>query len=132
MLYEAAKHVLEVPYVINGMGPTGWDCRGLVSWCRRTWLNLPSPGMDGWYPVENAQNPDFVAMAIKERMDAWVESEKAAGAVVLFSVRQRVAHVGLMLDSHNFIHARENYGTSVNTLQDKKWLRRFEGAYELR
>lgn len=132
MLYEEAARVLTVPYVLNGMDTEGWDCRGLVAWCRNTWLSLPSPGMDGWYPVEKAIDPDFVETAMKDRMDAWTESELVAGAVVMFSVRERVAHVGLLLDSHNFLHTRETCGTCVDTLHNKKWSRRFEGAYELR
>lgn len=132
MLYAAAESVLTVPYVLNGADKQGWDCRGCVAWSRRSWLGLGSPGMDGWYPVEQAENPDFVARAIQDRVSAWVRCDPKPGAVVLLKVGERVAHVGLMLDTHNFLHARRVYGTCVDTLQKKAWLRRFEGAYELR
>jgi len=132
MFYEAAEKVLTVPYKLNGFDLSGWDCRGCVAWGRRNWLGLDSPGMDGWYPVEQAENPTFVAQAMQERVAAWKKCELKAGAVVLLRVGERVAHVGLMLDAHNFLHARRVYGTCVDTFQKKTWLRRLEGAYELR
>lgn len=132
MLYAAAESVLRVPYLLNGMDTAGWDCRGLVAWCRNMWLNLPSPSMDGWYPVEQANDPRFVERAIQERIESWEQIEIRPGAVALFSAGERVSHVGIMLDSHNFLHARQNYNTCADTLQNRKWLRRFKGAYELR
>jgi len=132
MLYQVAEKVLSVPYVLNGFDLSGWDCRGLVSWCRATWLGLPSPSLDGWYPVEQANDRRFVEAAIKARLDAWVVGDRKPGSVALFDVGGRVSHVALMLDDHNFLHTRESYNTCVDSLHQKKWLRRFQGAYELR
>lgn len=132
MLYEQAAKVLTVPYLLNGWDIQGWDCRGCVNWARRNWLGLESPNMDGWYPVEQATNPEVVERLIRERMDRWEPCAPKAGAVALFTVATRAAHVAIMLDSHNFLHSRADYNTCVDTLQSKRWLKRLAGVYELR
>lgn len=132
MVYERASLLLGTPYVLNGFDPSGWDCRGLVSWCRREWNGKSSPGMDGFFPAEEATDVDRVQALMLAQIDAWQTIEPQQGAVALFTVRQRVAHVGYMLNNHEFLHAREGYGTTTNSLYDKKWQRRFKGAYELR
>ena len=132
MVYERASFLLGSPYVLNGFDPSGWDCRGLVSWCRREWNGRLSPGMDGFFPAEEATDVDQVQELMLAQVHAWEQTEPQLGAVALFTVRQRIAHVGYMLNDHEFLHAREGYGTTTNSLYDKKWQRRFKGAYELR
>ena len=133
MVYALANEVLTVPYVLNGFDPSGWDCRGLVSWCRREWKGLSSPGFDGFFPAEEATNVDTVQGLMLAQIGAWAKQDKIEqGHVALFTVRQRVAHVGYLLNDHEFLHAREGFGTTTNSLHDRKWQRRFVGAYELR
>lgn len=132
MLYALATKVLIVPYLLNGFDPNGWDCRGLVSWCRMSWQDKPSPGMDGHYPAEQASDIDQVAGLMLERIEAWKPCNPEPGSVALFRVRQKASHIAFMLDDHRFLHARENYNTTVDSLLDKKWSRRLEGTYELR
>jgi len=133
MVYELANKVLGVPYLLNGFDPNGWDCRGLVSWCRREWDKKPSPGFDGFFPAEEATDVDRVQFLMSAQIHAWARQERALqGHVALFTVRQRVAHVGYLLNDHEFLHAREGFGTTTNSLHDRKWQRRFVGAYELR
>lgn len=131
MFYKQASDVLLVPYVLNGFDTNGWDCRGLVSWCRREWMGTVSPGMDGFFPAEQATNVDIVQKLMLDQIHAWSECDRKPGSVALFSVRQRIAHVAFMLSDHEFLHAREGYNTTVDSLRDKKWQRRFKGAYEL-
>lgn len=131
MLYAVAEQVLTVPYKLNGFDPLGWDCRGCVSWGRNRWLGLTSPGMDGYYPAEQGTDLAFVERLMSDRMDKWLPAKPGPGVVALFEVRGRVAHVGLMLDRKNFIHARQGYNTCVDTLESKKWSRRLRGTYEL-
>ena len=132
MLYGLATEVLIVPYLLNGFDLKGWDCRGLVSWCRREWQGKDSPGMDGYYPAEQATNLGEVESLILERTGAWEPCSPKPGSVALFRVRQRISHIAFMLDDHRFLHARENYNTTTDSLLEKKWSRRLEGTYELR
>lgn len=131
-VFERASEVVGVPYVLNGWDPKGWDCRGLVAWCRREWDGKSSPGMDGVFPAEIATNVSEIEKLMLAQIDSWQEVPPATGSVALFSIRGRDSHVAYLLNETEFLHARDGVGTTVNSLLEKKWHRRFRGAYDLR
>jgi cell wall-associated NlpC family hydrolase len=133
-LYQRAGVYVGVPYKLHGLDPTGWDCRGCVGWLRREILGQPTPFWGDAYPLSGLVGRAYfeaIADLILHRLCAWRTVEAAPGVVVLFSVFKRPAHVGLMLDARNFIHAERGPDTSIARIDDSRWKGRVEGFYDI-
>lgn len=141
--------ILAVPYVEHGDTPAGWDCRGLVRHLRAELFGVDSPGMGPEsYSAVDVRDRDLVERLMLERMGLWRELERfdeetgaeraarvgrlAPGAVILFSVFQRDAHVGLLLSPREFVHTIAGQGTTILRLDNARWSGRIRGAYDTR
>jgi len=135
LLAQAAPFV-GAPYRLHGRIPDGWDCWGCVHYLRETLLGKATPSWADLYsPLDGASGARILAdktqRLIAERLHAWTAVPPRAGAVVLLTVFDRAAHVGLMLDGHNFIHALGTQpATVINTTRDPRWVHRVRGFYD--
>jgi cell wall-associated NlpC family hydrolase len=133
-LVSAAAPFIGAPYRLNGRTPAGWDCWGCVRWLREHLLGRASPCWSDTYGLEDTLGgglPDKAERLIASRLNAWtVQPTPAAGHVVLLTVFDRAAHVGLMLNACDFIHAWEGVGTVMASIHDDRWSRRLRGFHD--
>ena len=133
VLAEAGQFV-GVPYRLGGRSPAGWDCWGCVAHVRQalfgkvtpSWAETYSP-LDGANPVRLA---DVVERLIRERLDAWSPCPPRPGAVALFSLYGRPAHVGLMLDGVVMLHALGGCETALERIDGPRWASRLIGCFD--
>ena len=127
----AAAPFVGVPWRPRGDDPAGWDCRGCVAYLRREIFGLESPGMTReFYSAADVRSPEAVERMMLERMGAWAEVPARPGAVVLFRVFGRNAHVGLVLSSSDFVHSFGGQETTILRLDDRAWSDRIRGFYD--
>ena len=134
-----------VPYKAHGDALDGWDCRGCVRHARAELFGLESPGMGrDFYSTLDVRDLAAVESMMAARMGLWrplvlFEDEPGPvraravgslrpGAVILFRVFERDAHVGLLLNRRDFLHTMAGQQTTVTRLTD--WARRIRGAYD--
>lgn len=133
-LVAAAVPFIGAPYRLNGRAPAGWDCWGCVRWLRQHLLGRASPCWSEAYGIEDTLGGGLPAKAedlITARLAAWrVQAQPSAGQVVLLTVFDRAAHVGLMLNPTDFIHAWEGVDTVMASIHDDRWARRLRGFYD--
>lgn len=131
LLAKAAGYIV-VPYRLHGATLEGWDCLGLVRTLRETLFARPTPYGVGFYTRQDADDPDRRGALFDDGVKAWAPCEAKPGAVLLFSILGRPAHVGLLLTRRLFIHARdESTGTVIEELRGP-WARRLLGCFDAR
>lgn len=131
---ERAAGYLGAPYRLHGRTEQGWDCWGCVAALRAKLFERPTPSwadaytpLDGVTPVALA---DTAARLITERLAAWRPVAPAPGAVALFSLFGRPAHVGLLLTPTDFIHALGGCDTAIERLSAPRWAPRLIGCFD--
>lgn len=131
ILRKAAAFV-GVPYLKHGQDPaSGWDCWGCARFLREELFGLPTPSWSDAYSSLDVKRPAEVERLFLEHLHAWREVEVRPGAVLLFQVFGRRAHVGLMLTRREFVHTLAGQETSILELEGSMWKDRLRGAYEL-
>lgn len=146
-IMAAAARYVGTPYLQHGDTPAAWDCRGCVRHLRAELFGLQSPGMDpAEYTSLDARDLDTVERLMIDRKGLWRElasfgAEDAAaraatvsrlrpGAVLLFRVFDRDAHVGLLLTGRDFIHTLGGQETTIARVSEYRWSSRLRGAYD--
>lgn len=129
LLAKAAEY-LDVPYRLHGAGCDGWDCLGLVRQLRLKLFDRGTPYGVGFYTRQDADDPDRRGALFDEGVRSWRRCEPAPGAVALFSILGRPAHVGLLLTRRVFIHARDEATGTVIEDMAGPWARRLVGYFD--
>lgn len=83
-----------------------------------------------FYTAADVRSPEAVERMILERAGAWSEVEPRPGAVVLFRVFGRNAHVGLVLSGADFVHSFGGQETTILRLDNPAWSGRIRGFYD--
>lgn len=93
-------------------------------------FGLQSPDGSELYQALEVREPSKVEAIFAAQMAAgWRPVDLRPGAVLLFEVFGRAAHVGLALSRRDFIHALEGAETAIVRLDDR-WSSRLRGAYD--
>ncbi len=132
---------LQTPYVWHGREPAGWDCWGLIAWCRPRHFGLVAESHAGLYTPEKpaglAARFDLQEQMITAHLGPWQRVPRRPGAVVLFKIRGRPVHVGLYVGQGSFLHAIAPAGyrpgtpaTHLERLDETVWANRVEGFYD--
>lgn len=128
---KAAAPFVGVPYLKHGSTPAGWDCWGCARYLRQEVFNLETPLWSEAYTALDVRRPAEVERLILEHLAEWREVPVGPGAVLLFEIFGRRAHVGLMLTSREFVHTLAGQETAIVRLAGSIWQDRLRGAYEL-
>lgn len=83
-----------------------------------------------YYSALDVRDPETVERLLLERMDQWDQVGPVPGAVILFHVFGRDAHVGLVLTATDFVHSFGGQETTILRLDDPQWSRRIRGYYD--
>lgn len=128
---EAAGPFVGVPWRPRGATPSGWHCGGCVAYLRRLIWGLESPGLEGLgvTPAE-VRSVDRVEELVLAGVQAWRPVECRPGAVILFEVRKRLAHVGLVLSATDFVHSFGGEETTILPIDRRPWSARIRGFYD--
>lgn len=127
-IIKAADRYVGVPYRIHGRDLSGWDCWGCVRFARQELFGKVSPSWSEAYNALDFRNPEALESIIKAHMDGWREVSITPGAVILFRVMNRDAHVGLYLGKGLFLHTLYNCETAIVPLED--WNHRIVAVYD--
>lgn len=113
-----------IPFEWRGRDHHGVDCYGLVCMA---------------YEAEGIQLPDYAYMDAPElsrlfaaglREPCWHEvTVPKALDVVVFRINGHPLHCGVMVDRHDFLHAREGINSCVERLDAPAWRNRVWGFY---
>lgn len=113
-IVDTAMKLRGVPYRNGGSDPSGFDCSGFVQWVF-------------------AKNGVLLPREVREQYGAGHKiglSEVQPGDLVFFqTVSRGASHVGLVIDSDQFVHAPSSTGVvRVERFTATYWARRFVGA----
>lgn len=118
-----------VPYLSGGSTTAGWDCRGCAWATRETVFERPTPTFADLCAPGEARDPARVEALMLEQLSSWRRVERRPGAVVLFEIFGRKAHVGVVLTARDFIHVMAGSRTAIPSF-DARWLSRVIGYYD--
>lgn len=107
-IVHRALEFVGTPYKYGAMSKSGIDCSGLV---------LASVN------TKRGKSLGSTARDIYKRTTKVKRANVKKGCLVFFS---GLAHVGIMLDKHRFLHASSSEGVKVSKL-DSYWMRRLVG-----
>lgn len=109
--HEAANIALRqvgTPYAYGGVGPSGFDCSGLVHFSyARAGKRLPRTTGGLW-----------------ESLPAVDRSELQTGDILFFRIKGKMSHVGLYLGGGRFVHAPSSGKTVSVAGLDSRFYRR--------
>lgn len=114
-----ARNLIGINYKYGGSQPsTGFDCSGYVSHVFRQMADLSLP---------------HNALAMSRLGKKISPNELKPGDLVFFNTLKRsFSHVGIYVGNDRFIHAPSSGGgVQVVSMQDKYWMKRFNGARRL-
>ena len=110
---EQAMDLLGTDYCGAGTTPDCFDCSGFVQYCFQTrGIKLPRISADMYLLGAPVQPSDI-----------------RGGDLVFFAISGgRINHVGIALNSKQFIHSSSSKGVSIAPLADAYWAPRYVGA----
>ena len=110
LIIQTAINQIGVPYHYGGNNPNGFDCSGLVQY------SFAKAGIT--VPRTTSRQLNFFTQIARSRLQA--------GDLVFFKTSKRQLHVGIMLNSKDFVHAPSS-GKTVSTtkLSNPYWKSRF-------
>jgi len=118
-IIETAESYLDTPYKHRGQDIRGFDCSGFVYsvYLEAIDLQLPRSTRE-LYEVSRTINVN----------------DARPGDFIFFSIREntRPDHVGLMINSRQFIHSSKSKGVTVSYLDDQYYRQKFLSARTLR
>jgi cell wall-associated NlpC family hydrolase len=109
-LMQAYEQWRGTPYVLGGTTRSGVDCSAFVQIVMRQQLGVDLP------------------RTTREQMNAGSRVRRArlkTGDLVFFQTGRNTYHVGIMLDSHRFLHASTSRGPMISSLTENYWNRRY-------
>jgi sulfur carrier protein ThiS len=117
-----------VPYKPNGRDETGLDCWGLAHLVYKEQFNIDLPSFSEQYDIDDdARIKDLIS----QYEEGWELVETPSeGNLVLFKIFGELTHIGVMVNSTEFIHVRENSNTVKDNVENTKWKNRAVGFYK--
>lgn len=116
-----------LPFKGGGRTKEGLDCWGLTRLYYKQELDIELPSFVQDYHIDdNIRIQELIA----QYREGWEKVEvPSVGDIVVFNILGETVHLGVMLDSTQFLHIRENSDSVVENINSTKWNRRVEGYY---
>lgn len=129
-----AAEFVGVPYRARGRTPDGWDCWGCVRYARQALFGLQSPCWGDTYSLEQcstlARMAETAEQLVRASLERWRPVERRPGAVALVEFFKRPAHVGLMLEGTEMLHALGRAETVIEPVTSHRLEGRILGFYD--
>ena len=112
-----SKRFIGLPYFWGGTSPLGLDCSGFVQLIYKM----------GGIPILRDADIQFEGSGLAEV----AAGDEAAGDLVFFgSAKNKIGHVGMMIDAESFIDAtvHETPTVRIDRLKDAYWQKIYQGA----
>ena len=116
-----------IPYAEKGREISGIDCWGLVRLIYKNEYKIDLPSFNAEYESSDDERIQELFAQYKEGWELVTEPKE--GDIVLFRLFGVELHVGLLVDSVNFIHVREHADSVIESLESVKWSKRISGYY---
>lgn len=118
-IIEVAESYIDTPYRQNGQDASGFDCSGFV-------FNVYLESIDLRLPRSTRE-----LFEVSRPVNV---NDARPGDFVFFSIKgnTRPDHVGLIVNSQEFIHSSKSKGVTISYLDDKYYRRKFLSARTLR
>jgi len=128
-LAEFVNRAVGVPFKERGRGYDGWDCYGVVFQAHLDVLGIELPAYDGEYR-STCQRGRLEALIARETAARWsVPANPEAMDAILLRVEGNDMHLGLVIDSHRFLHVDRGVDTCVQEFTGLEWKGRVAGFY---
>jgi cell wall-associated NlpC family hydrolase len=134
-LPEFIQKALGAPFKPKGRDYPGWDCFGPFYCAYRDILGIQMPSYVDDYvdPGDTLASRRVIQDMILAEKHKWnLVTEPKALDVVLFRFGDTQTHLGLMVDSKQFLHCEKKIGTVIERVDSAKWKSRVEGIYRLK
>ena len=119
------EDLLFLPFVKGGRGPEGYDCLGLLLEIHRRMGKIITDD------VAYIEDPVQRRAIMDRKLFSWRSCAVKPGAGLLFRSAGCPDHVGVAIDSDQFIHASESAGqVCLSYLSRHPWKNLFHGAFE--
>ncbi len=109
-----AKRFIGVPYVWGGSSPSGFDCSGFIFHVlNNSGVSISRTNVEGYWNSNRFQTV----------------SSPQAGDLIFFqnTWRQGPSHMGIMINSTQFIHASSSNGVVITNVSNSFWSQHFLG-----
>lgn len=99
-----------VPYLLGGTGYEGVDCSSFMQIVFEDYFEIKLP--------RNTKEQIKVGKSVKKK-------SIAIGDLVFFKTGKNTLHVGVMVNSQEFMHASTSSGVMISGLQERYWSERY-------
>ena len=117
-----------IPYKDKGRAEAGADCWGLARLVYKQEYDIDLPSFSADYIMDDTKRIEELLYQYKEGWDKLDTPE--AGSIVLFRILGSVSHVGIMINSTQFMHNNATIDTCIESIDNPKWKNRVFGFYK--
>lgn len=117
-----------IPFKNNGRSEEGSDCWGIVCLYYKHEMGIELPKLSGMY--ENTGQSALISGIIDAIKPRWTKiKDPQRGDVIVFTIAGKETHVGVCINTHQFIHAFKGTDSCMENLNSHRWKRRIAGVY---
>lgn len=117
-----------IPYKQKGRDFDGIDCWGLVRLIYKQEYDISLPSFVNDYAEQDTLRIQDLIAQYKE---GWTKLDSPEeGCVVVFRILGTESHVGVAISATHFVHAKENYASTVEAFDSTAWKNRIIGYFK--
>lgn len=121
---------LIIPYAKFGRNREGVDCWGLVRLIYKDEFNIDLPGYEG---IDWKDGKTISAnIELESQSSKWIEiprEERQTGDIITLKIKGLPWHIGVLMNTEQFIHAEPICGVCVERLGAIHWKSRVDSFY---
>jgi sulfur carrier protein ThiS len=117
-----------IPFKDGGRDSNGVDCWGLVRLVYKNEFNINLPSFSNEYSTTS--DVERLEELINQYREGWTETkEPKEGSIVLFRMMGRGTHVGVLVNTTQFLHVNEDSTSTIENISSHRWKDRILGFY---
>lgn len=117
-----------IPFLDKGRDTAGIDCWGLARLIYKEELNIDLPSFSDNYEADDSFRMQELIAQYKE---GWEQvNSPSEGDIVLFRILGYESHIGVVVNSQQFIHARDGQDSAIESFDKATWKSRIVGYFK--